>query len=263
MSIAKIIYDRVKSGVLKITVELNGITLSSGSAFISDGKIVTCGHVYRGMPENSHIAFDFFEPTYHNDGKSFVFLKQVLDSSVVALSEEQALDYCVLDLPIPVGNRHNFLLSDVPVSIGEPVFALGYPYEQKHLSIHAGIISSVYKSSVAEMLQLDMSINPSNSGGPLLQSDGIVCGVICRKATGLSAMFDKLIESFRQNQEILTAATRNGSIKLMGVDPLKLGSVIQTQMGEIAKEIKRSANVGIGYAIHSSELSNERCFQRA
>jgi phosphoribosylaminoimidazole (AIR) synthetase len=47
----------------------------------------------------------------------------------------------------------------------------------------------------------------------------------------------------------------------MGINPLMLGAAIQQQMQQIAREIARSANVGVGYAIAIDELQNEDCFR--
>ena len=49
------------------------------------------------------------------------------------------------------------------------------------------------KSNGVDIIQLDASVNSSNSGGPLIHPEsGDVFGIITRKATGLTDMFDEL-----------------------------------------------------------------------
>jgi hypothetical protein len=247
------LYQLVSSGVCRISSQI-GDYVASGSGFLVDNKIVTCGHVYYDFPENSVIDISF------PDGYAVQVPKYVIDGSVKALSDSKAYDFCAIDLAIDFSSKFQFRFSDLAPVIGETVCALGYPFGQRYLTIHNGIISASYRSGVAEMLQLDMSINPANSGGPLINSRGEVIGLVCRKATGLTTMFDELIASFEQNKKVLSALTQGGSITLMGLDPVQFGIASQTQMQLIAKEIARSANVGIGYSISTVQLAQEGCF---
>ncbi len=243
------LFNFVQSGVCRISVNL-GNYVASGSGFIVGNKIVTCGHVYLDLPQNSHVEISF------SGKQTFIIPKSVIDSSVKALSDHNGYDYCVLELAIDLSNNYQFEFCSRDAKIGETVLALGFPFGQTHLSIHKGIISASYKSGVAGMLQLDMSVNPANSGGPLINEDGEVIAVICRKATGLTSMFEQLQHSSDANQRLLTAAS--GRMFISGIDPLALGAAIQRQMEQISKEISRSANVGIGYAISVNELRNEQ-----
>ena len=128
----------------------------------------------------------------------------------------------------------------------------------RNLTCHQGIVSSVHSSGVATLIQVDASVNPSNSGGPMIDpSSGHVHGVISRKATGLSKMFDDLISSFQSNIDDLRDASANTSSKISGVDPIQALVTSQRQMEAISKELKRSANVGIGWAIKADALREE------
>lgn len=251
------LYRTVQSGLVRISVNL-GSHQSTASGFLVEDHIITCGHVYHGIPSNSEIEFALRGDT----PESYTFPASFVSCCVKALSAESAHDYCALKLPIDFGARHQFTFSKTAPEIGQRVAALGFPFGQRHLSIYNGIVSSIYQSGVANMLQLDMSVNRSNSGGPLIDDSGFVCGVICRKATGLTKMFDDLIDSFDDNIRVLNAAGSGRRVLISGVDPLKLGAATQEQMKLVAREIERSANVGIGYAIESSTLANENCFIR-
>jgi hypothetical protein len=43
----------------------------------------------------------------------------------------------------------------------------------------------------------------------------------------------------------------------MGINPLEVLTIGQRQMKQVSLEIRRSANVGIGYAIWNAPLRNE------
>ena len=67
---------------------------------------------------------------------------------------------------------------DVPVSVGDEVFAIGYPVSER-LSVTRGITSgSVYRHDIkCTMLRTDAAINPGNSGGPLFSTFGKIIGI--------------------------------------------------------------------------------------
>ena len=62
------------------------------------------------------------------------------------------------------------------VNIGDEVYAVGTPLDEKHhQSVSKGIISSFRVEDDIRYIQSDVSINPGNSGGPLVSlSDGVV-----------------------------------------------------------------------------------------
>jgi serine protease Do len=76
------------------------------------------------------------------------------------------------------------LVDSSSTRLGEPVVAIGHPYNYNY-SVHQGIISSIGRKDVGPLfknvkfLQLDMGINPGNSGGPLIRrKTGEVIGMI-------------------------------------------------------------------------------------
>lgn len=82
---------------------------------------------------------------------------------------------------------------------------LGFPFEHRNLVCHRGIISSFFDRNGIDIIQLDASINASKSGGPLIDlRTGSVIGLITRKHTGLSNLFETLLNSFEQNIRIFS-----------------------------------------------------------
>ena len=87
---------------------------------------------------------------------------------------------------------------------------------------------------------------------------GKVLGIITRKATGLSRMFQELLQSFETNIQAFQAA--KGMIGLAGIDPMAALEISQRQMQHVAHEIERSANVGIWYAFSIEHVSSDAAF---
>ena len=126
---------------------------------------------------------------------------------------------------------------------------MGFQFDQPNLSLHSGILSSRFTNVDVKYLQLDASVNQGNSGGPLIDpKTSEVIGIITRKMTGLTKQFDELLKSFSENIRVLEEAKKGGSIEMFGIDPIDFFKVSQIQMAKISVEIRRSANVGVGYA---------------
>lgn len=249
-------YLQQRTGVANILAVSNGTRLASGSGFLANGKLVTCAHVIRQVPPTAHLVVSF-EHSPEGQDPSFTFTPGTIAQQIRGWSDEQSYDYAIVELPMQLAGRYQFgFATETSISPGSSVYALGYPFEDPQLTIHSGIASAMFRSGVVNMIKLDMSVNPSNSGGPLLSTEsGAVIGVIARKHTGLSAQFDALIHSFDQNIQALNGLA--GGVRISGIDPLSAMAGAQAQMRQLSLEIKRSANVGTGYAISVDVLATE------
>ena len=239
------IYSNWSNSIANLIAVKNDARVGSGSGFLVNGKLVTCAHVV-AIPAGVSLFVEFQNPSGNGE----------CDMQFLGHSSEHSYDYAILEVPHLVNLGPSLELTDrIPVP-GEPVCALGYPFDDPQLTIHQGIISAVYKSGVATMLKLDMSVNASNSGGPLISMlDGKVVGVVARKATGLTAAFDDLIKSFEANAQVLEKGS--GGVFIAGISPNAMLAQTQRQMKHVSEQIKRSANVGIGYAISVDKLFQE------
>jgi len=77
--------------------------------------------------------------------------------------------------PVPRGQSSN-------LEVGQDVYAIGNPFGLEH-SMSRGIVSGISRTlkigerPIRGCIQTDASVNPGNSGGPLLDSQGLVIGV--------------------------------------------------------------------------------------
>ena len=254
MSMPTIITD-VSSGVVFVTFYDGDNKIASGSAFFSKDKIVSNNHVFHpkegDFSPNTNVKLRVF-------GSEFTFWYSELNRYVVSGSTVDNHDYIVLD----ISNANFFdgkfqfeLGTHDDISVGEQILIMGYPFERENLTSHVGHVSAKYIEGGVHVIQLDASVNNGNSGGPLIDpSTKKVIGIVTRKATGLASQFDELIHSFDSNATVLS--------KLQGLSwgKLTIGEIFATsqrQMKEIARNIKRSANVGIGYAFSCNKLKEE------
>lgn len=156
-----------------------------GSGFIIDknGMIITSNHVIEGA---NQIQVHF------SNGIE-------LDAEIIFTDK----NYDVALLKIPGSGYQPLKLNNFPVELGEEISTIGTPANlELGQSISKGVISG--KRLIDEQLyhQLNMSVSPGNSGGPLLNGNGDVIGIVFAKVTGegvegiaFAVPTSKLIES--------------------------------------------------------------------
>ena len=104
-------------------------------------------------------------------------------------------------------------------------------------------------------MQVDASVNQGNSGGPLINIETKqVVGIVTRKHTGLTEAFDELLKSYDGNIQVLERSLAMGGMSVCGVNPMAVLILGQRQMKATAIELKRSANVGIGFAYELDKI---------
>ncbi len=150
--------------------------LGSGFVASTDGYILTNAHVVTDESSQTPQKASDIEVNFKNGKKvKASIVGYDLTSSDVAVIK---VDPEGLDLtPIPLGD------SDA-VKVGEPVVAIGSPFEYAS-TLTSGIISATKRTvespssgfAIQNVLQTDAAINPGNSGGPLINSRGEVIGL--------------------------------------------------------------------------------------
>jgi len=196
--------ERVAPAVVNITIsqEVHGRGgfsiaqgVSSGSGFIisPDGTILTSAHVVSegGGAMGGGIMGGRFFGTRSAAKAVKVSLQdgQTFDGRVVGFDAQSDIAVVKVDAPRPLPSAD--LGASCDLRVGEWVLALGSPLTL-HNSITAGIVSAVDRKgadigirgrgSVTEFIQTDAAINQGNSGGPLVDLDGLVIGINNMKA---------------------------------------------------------------------------------
>lgn len=180
-----------------VTVRIRSLgcdQLGLGSGFALPGGVVVT---------NRHVVAEPLEVTVNTwDGRS-------LDAEVTGIAVDS--DLAILQLAgaadLPVAD-----LRDDPVEVGEPVIAVGYPGGGP-ATVTSGEVVDLVDGQVldepADVIRVDTPIRQGNSGGPLLDEEGRVVGVVfaldVASGDGLAVPVDTLLA--RLDDAVLTAPT--------------------------------------------------------
>jgi S1-C subfamily serine protease len=163
------ITKKISPGVVLIKgTASSGEILGTGFIISSDGKIATNLHVVEslkngGVQLTSGEKFDSFSVLAFDARKDIAIIK-----------------IPGFDLPtVVLGNSND-------VQVGEPVLAVGSPLGLQG-TVTTGVVSSMRDDPTGggfKMLQTDASVNPGNSGGPLVNGRAEVIGIVTFKIRG-------------------------------------------------------------------------------
>lgn len=174
--------EKAKNAVVKIdkytSIGGNERITGTGSGFVfsSDGLILTNAHVIE------------------NSGRLNVSLLDGNEFSGEMIGRDKDTDIAIIKIfgsgytPVKLG------VSD-DLKIGQLVIAIGNPLGYQH-SVSVGVLSGVGRTMrtpggqlIDDILQSDAAMNPGNSGGPMINTDGEAIGIntaIIPSAQGLS-----------------------------------------------------------------------------
>jgi S1-C subfamily serine protease len=143
-------------------------SVGTGVVIVDDGTILTALHVV-GSAEGAEVIFA--------DGS---------ESAAVVVSRQPENDLAVLRaLVIPDDLVPATLAGSGGLAVGDEVAAVGHPFGIPN-SLSAGVVSGLQRTYVSpdtgltlsNLIQFDAAVNPGNSGGPLVNRDGEVVGIV-------------------------------------------------------------------------------------
>lgn len=161
------VYESVIDSVVLVQVSGSEFGQGEGTGFVYDGTfLVTNDHVVSGASE---ISVQFEGGEWREAG---------------IVGTDPHSDLAVLDVDDPPESATPLALSDSDATVGQEVVAIGNPLGLD-ASVSRGIVSGVNRSlpsptefNISDAIQTDAAVNPGNSGGPLVNLDGGVEGVV-------------------------------------------------------------------------------------
>jgi S1-C subfamily serine protease len=178
--------EKTKNSVVKINVfktvkgKLRPAGSGSGFIFSSDGLVFT----------NSHVV--------HGAEKIMVSLLNENEIEGIVIGEDPDTDLAILKI-YTEGYSVAKLGDASQLQIGQFIIAIGNPYGYQH-TVTTGVVSALGRTLqtqsgklVDNVIQSDAALNPGNSGGPMITTDGDVIGVntaMIQGAQGLSFSVD-------------------------------------------------------------------------
>lgn len=180
--------------------------MGSGFLISTDGYVVT----------NSHVV---------SQGKAWqVNLPDGHSYTGELTGQDPATDIAVLRITSDDSQSLTFADSSL-LQVGQMAIAVGNPFGFQY-SVTAGVVSALGRSlksgtgrMIDDVIQTDASLNPGNSGGPLLNSKGEVIGVntaVISGAQGLCFAVSSNLASWVAGELILHGRIRRGFLGLSG-----------------------------------------------
>jgi S1-C subfamily serine protease len=165
------VYAKVAPSVVQIkATQADGTVANSGSGVVIDdaGDILTSLHVVQNARS---IAVVFADGTESRA----VIIASVPESDIAALRPDTTPAQLV---PAVFGNPSRLHIGDDAIVVGNP-FSLTR-------SLSTGVVSGLDRSvqvpnegrSLTGLIQFDAAVNPGSSGGPLVNRDGEVVGIV-------------------------------------------------------------------------------------
>jgi len=168
--------DEIGPGVAKVELRIGGNVQSSGSGFLisADGRVLTSAHVVSAAQFDKKTDIQLTFPQSASPQKTFT-------AQIELISDE-------LDLAILRASGSGFkplVLSDAPQPrLMSEVLVLGFPLGL-NFKATPGYIQAVQDvPRLGSMLDLSASVDPGNSGGPVVGKDGKVVGIVTSKLVG-------------------------------------------------------------------------------
>lgn len=196
--------EKLRTSVVKIeqyAVQESSQTVTgtgTGFLFSSDGYLFTNSHVVK---KARYLRTVLYDGSIHK--ATLIGEDQYTDLAILKID---AIDYT----PAILGDSDNLSIGQLAIAIGNP---LGFQH-----TVTAGVISALGRTLSSEtgvnmdsMIQTDASLNPGNSGGPLINADGEVIGVNTATIRGAQGLCFAI--SINTAKSVANQLIRHGKVK--------------------------------------------------
>ncbi|MGH9386756.1 MAG: trypsin-like peptidase domain-containing protein [Vicinamibacterales bacterium] len=146
----------------------------------------------KGSGSAFYIRSDTLLTNVHVVGDSASITVRRLDGTTTLARVERTsplFDIAILRVSNPVPTQATIEMGFTEnVRVGQEVFAIGSALGTLHNTVTRGIVSAVRQSGNATLVQTDASLNPGNSGGPLLDRSGTAIGIATMGYGGMQGL---------------------------------------------------------------------------
>ncbi|QHV99629.1 S1C family serine protease [Spirosoma endbachense] len=215
----------------------------TGSGFIisTDGYIITNNHVVAGA------------------SKLEVALSDGRELEATLIGRDPATDIAVIKIYTD-GLKAIRFADSKQVQVGQIAIAVGNPYGFQY-SLTAGVVSALGRTLRSEsgrliddVIQTDAALNPGNSGGPLVNSQGDVIGVntaVILPAQGICFAVSSNLAALVAGKLIMEGRVRRGYLGIAGqlinlTERIKQYNQLTTKTGVMVSSVEPDGVAGNG-----------------
>jgi hypothetical protein len=220
------IVKRCSPAVCKIEIVSSGQALSSGSGFLIDskGRIFTNAHVVAEAAHDPAVSIEVLFPQSATPDKRYKATLETMSDTV---------DLAIIDIDASMPAALSLHKGDKPQLMAE-ILVIGFPLGQSLKGTPGYIQAFQNVPGLGAMLDLSAAVDPGNSGGPVLDKDGAVVGIVTAKIPGYNfnlALPIQTVSGFLENAkapgEVEIASLPDGARvfcegSYVGKAPLKL-----------------------------------------
>lgn len=161
------------------------IELADGQkAILTNAHVTEDSEIVREGSKDFVYHIKMYNGSDYNEGITFDTAPIVLSNGTRAYSPPREHDLALLHIPMDVKLPENTgvalrNIENSPLKVGEPVVAIGNPFETRD-SVTFGVMSNIDRKSGINKnhhIQTDAAINPGNSGGALVDQNGELVGI--------------------------------------------------------------------------------------